>query len=307
MIHDLGCGTGAYGPVACASAAGAAALGSARPGRGSAGTRDRRASRAGRRRGNRRRSKRSPPTSPGWRPAISRGASLITASALLDLLTAEELAALVTVCAGAGCPMLLTLSVAGRVELTPADPLDRRVAAAFDAHQRRATERGRLLGPDAVALAVQEFGRLGAEVFVRPSPWRLGASEAGLAAEWFIGWVGPPASSSPSWPPRPMTIDAGGWRRQRSAGSLSGSTTPTCWPCPDRVSSCRHRDVERVGAPSRLRREIASVRGGQVHARRHTRGHRYPEPAQLPRLVRVVAEQATRETPSACNICAATR
>jgi Methyltransferase small domain len=116
-------------------------------------------------------------------------ATLITASALLDMLTAEELARLVSVGAGAGCPLLLTLSVAGRVDLTPADPLDARVAAAFDAHQRRATERGRLLGPDAVAVAVEAFGRFGAEVLVRPSPWRLGAVEAGLAAEWFAGWV----------------------------------------------------------------------------------------------------------------------
>jgi hypothetical protein len=117
-------------------------------------------------------------------------ATLITASALLDLLTERELAGLVTVCAGAGCPMLLTLSVVGRVGLTPVDPLDRCVAAAFDAHQRRGTERGRLLGPDAVALAVEEFGRLGAEVLVRASPWRLGALQADLAAEWFTGWVG---------------------------------------------------------------------------------------------------------------------
>ena len=119
-----------------------------------------------------------------------RGANLITASALLDTLTGDELAGLITVCAGAGCPVLLTLSVVGRVDLTPTDPLDRRVAAAFDAHQRRVTERGRLLGPDAVAVAVEGFGRSGAEVLVRPSPWRLGASHAGLAAEWFTGWVG---------------------------------------------------------------------------------------------------------------------
>jgi predicted RNA methylase len=123
-------------------------------------------------------------------PADLADASLITASALLDLLTEDELAGLVTVCAGAGCPMLLTLSVVGRVDVTPADPLDRRVAAAFDAHQRRTTVGGRLLGPDAVARAVEEFGRLGAEVLVRPSPWRLSASQADLAAEWFTGWVG---------------------------------------------------------------------------------------------------------------------
>ena len=123
-------------------------------------------------------------------PGDLADATLITASALLDLLTGEELAALVTVCAGAGCPVLLTLSVVGRVDLNPADPLDAGVAAAFDAHQRRPTERGRLLGPDAVAVAVEGFGRLGADVLVRPSPWRLGPFEAALQAQWFTGWVG---------------------------------------------------------------------------------------------------------------------
>src|SRR5256885_1137930 len=59
------------------------------------------------------------------------GAGLITTSALLDLLTEDELGGLVTVCAGAGCPALLTVSVVGRVDLVPADPLDQRVAAAF--------------------------------------------------------------------------------------------------------------------------------------------------------------------------------
>jgi len=118
------------------------------------------------------------------------GATLITASALLDLLTAEELDRLAGLCAGAGCPVLLTLSVIGSVEITPADPLDRRVAAAFDAHQRRATKRGRLLGPDAVDFAVEAFRRLGAEVLFRPSPWRLGPAHSALAVEWFTGWLG---------------------------------------------------------------------------------------------------------------------
>lgn len=118
------------------------------------------------------------------------GATLITASALLDMLTADELDRLVGLCLGAGCPILLTLSVVGSVEMTPADPLDRRVAAAFDAHQRRATERGALLGPDAVAFAARAFRRLGAEVLVGPSPWRLGPADSALVAEWLAGWVG---------------------------------------------------------------------------------------------------------------------
>jgi hypothetical protein len=93
------------------------------------------------------------------------------------------------VCAVAGCPVLLTLSVAGNVLLAPADRLDQRVAAAFDAHQRRLTPRGRLLGPDAVSAAVDRFGRLGADVLVRPSAWHLGPAEAALAAEWLAGWL----------------------------------------------------------------------------------------------------------------------
>jgi hypothetical protein len=117
-------------------------------------------------------------------------AGLITASALLDLMTQDELAGLIDVCAQTGCPVLLSLSVIGRVELDPADPLDSRVAAAFDAHQRRMTVGGRLLGPDAVVAAAEGFRRQGADVLVQPTPWRLGAAEADLAAEWFTGWIG---------------------------------------------------------------------------------------------------------------------
>jgi hypothetical protein len=125
------------------------------------------------------------------------GATLITASALLDMLTADELDRLVGLCLGVGCPILLTLSVIGSVEITPSDPLDHRVAAAFDAHQRRMTERGRLLGPDAVDFAAQAFRRLGADVLVRPSPWRLGPAHSALAAEWFSGWVGAAREQDP--------------------------------------------------------------------------------------------------------------
>jgi hypothetical protein len=148
--------------------------------------------------------------------------SLITASALLDLLTEKELAGLVSVCAGAACPVLLTLSVVGRVEVSPADPMDRRVAAAFDAHHRRTTERGRLLGPDAVALAIAQFGRLGAEVFVRPSPWRLGALQADLAAGWFIGWVGAASEQQVE-----LAAETDAYKRRRLAQATAGQLSIT--------------------------------------------------------------------------------
>jgi hypothetical protein len=136
------------------------------------------------------------------------GASLITASALLDVLTAEGLVRMLRVCTGH--PMLLTLTVVGRVMLKPADPLDARIGVAFNAHQRR----GGLLGPDAVATAVNE---LGAEILVRPSPWRLDAAHADLTAEWFDGWVAAACEQEPA-----LATEAGAYRDRRLAQAAAG-------------------------------------------------------------------------------------
>ncbi|MFE0021434.1 class I SAM-dependent methyltransferase [Amycolatopsis sp. NPDC059021] len=121
--------------------------------------------------------------------------SLVTASALLDLLTADEVTALADACAEH--PTLLALSVEGRVELTPPDPLDGEIEAAFNAHQRRTAEGRDLLGPDAVDFAAGEFERRGAVVHRHASPWRLGAAEAPLLAEWLRGWVAAACAHQP--------------------------------------------------------------------------------------------------------------
>ncbi|GHC14795.1 class I SAM-dependent methyltransferase [Streptomyces sp. WAC06273] len=118
-------------------------------------------------------------------PDALTGAGLVTASALLDVLTAREVGALAAACAAAGCPALLTLSVAGRVELTPEHPLDTEITLAFNDHQRRSG----LLGPDAVSTAAEAFAAHGATVRTRSAPWRLGPDEAALAGQWLRGWV----------------------------------------------------------------------------------------------------------------------
>jgi hypothetical protein len=138
------------------------------------------------------------------------GASLVTASALLDLLTADELAGILAACAG--IPLLLALTVTGRVALAPAEPLDARIHAAFNAHQRR----NGLLGPDAVPAAVARLR--GAEVLVRPSPWRLGAGEAGLAAAWLAGWVAAACEQEPV-----LAAEAAAYRDRRLAQAAAGA------------------------------------------------------------------------------------
>jgi hypothetical protein len=144
------------------------------------------------------------------------GASLITASALLDILTADELARML--CACAGCPMLLALTVVGRVTLAPADPLDAPMGAAFNAHQRR----GRLLGPDAVAAAVDALRGTGAELVVRPSPWHLDAGHASLTAEWLSGWVAAACEQEPA-----LAAEAGAYRDRRLAQVAAGTLAVT--------------------------------------------------------------------------------
>ena len=136
------------------------------------------------------------------RAADLAGTSLVTASALLDLLTRDEITALATAVVEAGCAALFMLSVTGKVELSPADPIDPALAAAFNAHQRRVTDDGRrLLGPNAVDVAATAFGRLGAKVVRADSAWRLGPDQAELQRQWLEGWVGAAVEQLPQLRP----------------------------------------------------------------------------------------------------------
>ena len=149
-------------------------------------------------------------------PGELADASLVVASALLDLLTADGLTRMLEACNGR--PVLLALTVVGRVSLCPTDALDAPVAAAFNAHQRR----GRLLGPDAVAAAVDALCGTGAEILVRPSPWHLDATRARLAAEWLCGWVAAACEQEPA-----LAAEAGPYRDRRLAQAAAGELAVT--------------------------------------------------------------------------------
>jgi hypothetical protein len=149
-------------------------------------------------------------------PQDLAGASLVVASALLDLLTADELVRMLRACTRR--PLLLALTIVGHVILRPADPLDVRIGAAFNDHQRR----DGLLGPDAVAAAVEALRGTGAEVLVRPSPWRLDSAHAELTVEWLDGWVAAACEQEPA-----LAADADAYRDRRVAQAGAGELAVT--------------------------------------------------------------------------------
>ena len=112
----------------------------------------------------------------------------MTGSALLDLLTAGEVAALADGLRRRGLPGPL-LAVGRRPGRTqPGDPLDGELAAAFNDHQRRTIGGRRLLGPDAVAAM-----RPPSPDVARPStatqPVAARVVAGAADREWLRGWV----------------------------------------------------------------------------------------------------------------------
>jgi hypothetical protein len=103
------------------------------------------------------------------------------------------------------------------VRLWPPDPLEEVIAGAFNAHQRRLTGGGALLGPDAAAAAAREFTGLGRDVVRRVSSWRLGPASPALTRAWFSGWLAAACERVPS-----LTTETDNYARQRLAEAAAG-------------------------------------------------------------------------------------
>jgi len=99
----------------------------------------------------------------------------VTASALLDLVSAAWLDALVAKVAAAGIPALFALTVDGRADWTPAREDDGAVMDAFWRDMARDKGFGPALGPSAVAYAETAFRHAGYVVETASSDWHLSA------------------------------------------------------------------------------------------------------------------------------------
>jgi len=105
---------------------------------------------------------------------------LVTASALLDLVSAPWLAALIHKAHVARAALLFGLTVDGRMTWNPVDPGDELVHALFSRHQRRDKGFGPALGPQAAAIAWQQLARAGFESSQSQTDWVVDGALAPL-------------------------------------------------------------------------------------------------------------------------------
>lgn len=113
---------------------------------------------------------------------------LITASALIDLMSAAWLGALADLVADRQCALLIVLSYTGDVSLSPPHPDDDAVFRAINEHQHRDKGEGAALGPDATVLLAERLKRVGFRVEVRDSPWLLDGNDRALQLALIEGW-----------------------------------------------------------------------------------------------------------------------
>ncbi len=121
---------------------------------------------------------------------VVAGADLVTASALLDLVSQTWLDRLVEACRSARAAAFFALTWNGAIEWSPhGDPDDELVADAVRAHQRGDKGTGPALGQTAGAGAERAFIHAGYRTQLAPSPWVLGPNERSLVIALIEGWA----------------------------------------------------------------------------------------------------------------------
>jgi hypothetical protein len=142
--------------------------------------------------------------------ALAPRVDLVTASAILDLVSEAWIGQLAALCRRTGAAVLLALTYDGRIACTPDDPDDEAVCALVNAHQRGDKGFGPAAGPSGVRIAERCFIAEGYDVRLAPSDWRLGPMEGALQRELLEGWAEAAMEMAPA-----DTTTVHAWRTRR--------------------------------------------------------------------------------------------
>ena len=139
------------------------------------------------------------------------GRDLVTASALLDLVSDAWLRALAGHCRRAGAAALFALTYDGESRCTPREPEDELVRELMNRHQRQNDKGfGTAAGPDATDAAERAFRSAGYVTRRARSDWVLGPADAALQRPLVDGWA---EAATEMAPDRSATI--ADWRARR--------------------------------------------------------------------------------------------
>jgi len=149
---------------------------------------------------------------------LPEAASLITASALIDLVSEAWLSTLVEVAAARKSAVLVVLSYAGSFELSPAHPDDSMLRDLVNRHQHGDKGAGAALGPDAVEVLQGLLAAKGYQVELDESPWQLDTDDSSLIRMLMEGWVEAATEIDPGSGERLQT-----WLQSRNAELAEGA------------------------------------------------------------------------------------
>jgi hypothetical protein len=130
---------------------------------------------------------------------LLRGCGGVTASALCDLVSGTWIDGLVRAAAQRRLPLLLALSIDGRVAFAPEDAGDAAVLAAFRRDQRRDKGFGPALGPAAPFRIARALRRHGYAVRTARSDWRLGPGDDAMVRAATDGFAAVAPADSAAW------------------------------------------------------------------------------------------------------------
>jgi GNAT superfamily N-acetyltransferase len=204
---------------------------------------------------------------------IVAGRTLVTASALLDLVSEAWLSALAARCRDEGAVVLFALTYDGGMRCEPEESDDETIRALVNRHQRRDKGFGAALGPAAADRAAECFARLGYYVEREPSPWVLTSDSAALQRQLIAGWA---EAASEMAPERRSSIEA--WRMRRLAHIDAGRSLITvghadlaAWlePPADQPPLKLRRSAEALAKAEagRYRSEESGIRDGSTQKR----------------------------------------